>query len=91
VPYGGEKIGNVLLFMGYYIYADKDGLKPHYQFGETKLMITAEQMKTLPELFNDIEDPRRTQGRRHRLSSILGIATGAVLCGRVGYKGIVDG
>lgn len=65
-------------------------LKPHYQFGETKLMITAEQMKTLPELFNDIEDPRRTQGRRHRLSSILGIATGAVLCGRVGYKGIAQ-
>lgn len=53
-------------------------------------MISAEQMKTLPELFNDIEDPRRTQGRRHRLSTILGIATGAVLCGRVGYKGIAQ-
>ena len=65
-------------------------LKPEYQFGETRLMITAEQMKTLPELFNAIEDPRRTQGRRHRLSTILGIATGAVLCGRVGYKGIAQ-
>ncbi len=25
---------------------------------------------------------------RHRLSTILAIATGAILCGRVGYKGI---
>ncbi|HID54143.1 MAG TPA: transposase family protein, partial [Anaerolineae bacterium] len=44
----------------------------------------------LPELFDDIEDPRRTQGRRHRLSTILGIAAGAVLCGRIGYKGIAQ-
>lgn len=65
-------------------------LHSDYQFGEPKLMINAEHMKTLPELFNDIEDPRRTQGRRHRLSTILGIATGAVLCGRVGYKGIAQ-
>ncbi|WP_297288173.1 transposase family protein, partial [Moraxella sp.] len=65
-------------------------LKPEYQFGETTLMITAAQMKTLPELFNEIEDPRRAEGQRHRLSTILGIATGAVLCGRVGYKGIAQ-
>ena len=65
-------------------------LNPDYQFGEPKLMISAEQMKTLPELFSDIEDPRRTQGRRHRLCTILGIATGAVLCGRIGYKGIAQ-
>ena len=51
-------------------------------------MLTADQMKTLPELFSSITDPRRTQGRRHRLSTILAIATGAILCGRVGYKGI---
>ncbi len=54
-------------------------------------MITAEQMKTLPELFSSIEDPWRKQGQRHRLSTILGIATGTVLCGRVGYKGIAYG
>ncbi|MCP3999460.1 MAG: DUF4338 domain-containing protein [Gammaproteobacteria bacterium] len=65
-------------------------LKLDYQFGEPKLMISAAQMKTLPELFNDIEDPRRAQGRRHRLSTILAIATAAVLCGRVGYKGIAQ-
>jgi len=65
-------------------------LRSEYQFGETRLMISAVQMKTLPELFSAIEDPRRTQGRRHRLSTILGIATGAVLCGRIGYKGIAQ-
>ena len=65
-------------------------LHPDYQFGEPKLMINAEQMRTLPGLFHAIEDPRRAQGRRHRLSTILGIATGAVLCGRVGYKGIAQ-
>ncbi len=65
-------------------------LKSAYQFGETRLMISAAQMKTLPQLFDDIEDPRRMQGRRHRLSTILAIATGAVLCGRIGYKGIAQ-
>lgn len=65
-------------------------LKPDYQFGESKLMLSAEQMRSLPELFNAIEDPRRAQGRRHRLCTILGIAAGAVLCGRVGYKGIAQ-
>lgn len=66
----------------------KPVLNPNYQCGVPKLMLTADQMKTLPELFSGIADPRRAQGRRHRLSTILAIATGAILCGRVGYKGI---
>ena len=66
----------------------KPVLNPNYQCGAPKLMLTADQMKTLPELFSSIADPRRAQGRRHRLSTILAIATGAILCGRVGYKGI---
>jgi hypothetical protein len=65
-------------------------LIPDYQCGAPKLMLTADQMKTLPDLFRQIPDPRRAQGRRHRLSTILAIATGAVLCGRVGYKGIAE-
>lgn len=68
----------------------KPVLNPIYQCGSSKLMLSADQMKTLPELFNAITDPRRTQGRRHRLSTILAIATGAILCGRVGYKGIAS-
>ncbi|WP_218141645.1 transposase family protein [Nitrosomonas sp. Nm51] len=47
-------------------------------------------MNALPAFFNSIPDPRRTQGRRHRLDTIPAIATGAILCGRVGYKGIAE-
>jgi len=65
-------------------------LKPVYQCGTPKLMLTANQMNALPAFFNSIPDPRRTQGRRHRLETILAIATGAILCGRVGYKGIAE-
>ena len=54
------------------------------------MMIAAEQMRTLPEFFADIPDPRRIQGRRHRLSTVLAIAAAAVLCGMRGYKAISD-
>src|SRR5207249_11600790 len=54
------------------------------------MRLTAEQMRSLPCFFSQIPDPRRTQGRRHRLSTVLGIAAGAVLCGMRGYKAIAD-
>jgi hypothetical protein len=53
-------------------------------------MLSAEQMRTLPEFFADIPDPRRTQGRRHPLPVVLSIAAGAILCGMRGYKAISD-
>lgn len=65
-------------------------LNPAYQRGTPKLMLTANQMTALPNFFKSIPDPRRTQGRRHRLETILAIATGAILCGRIGYKGIAQ-
>ena len=40
--------------------------------------------------FKTIADPRRAQGRRHRLPVVLGIAAGATLCGMRGYKAISD-
>ena len=58
--------------------------------GEVKMKITAHQMRSLPSFFNDINDPRRTQGRRHRISTVLGIATAAVLCGMRSYESIFD-
>jgi hypothetical protein len=63
-------------------------LDPLYRTGAPKIMLTAEQMRTLPDFFNDIPDPRRAQGRRHRLAVVLAIAAGAILCGMRGYKAI---
>jgi len=53
-------------------------------------MLTAAHMQSLPGFFAEIPDPRRAQGKRHRLSTVLGIAAGAVLCGMRGYQAIAD-
>lgn len=65
-------------------------LEKEFHTGESKIMLKAEQMRSLPEFFAHIPDPRRPQGRRHRISVVLGIAAGAVLCGMRGYKAISD-
>ena len=65
-------------------------LNPPYRIGDAKIMLTAAQMQSLPSFFSQIPDPRRAQGRRHRLSTVLGIAAGAVLCGMRGYRAISD-
>lgn len=54
--------------------------------GKPNLMLTADQMRSLPDFFNDIPDPRARSGRRHHLSMVLSIAAGATLCGMKGYK-----
>jgi hypothetical protein len=53
-------------------------------------MLNAKQMRMLPQCFTIIPDPRRAQGRRHRLPVVLAIAAGATLCGMRGYKAISD-
>ena len=54
-------------------------------------MLSAEYVRSLPAFFADIPDPRRAQGRRHRLPVVLAIATAAVLCGARGYKATANG
>ena len=54
------------------------------------MMMSAEHMRALPEFFCLIPDPRRAQGRRHRLPTVLAIAAGAILCGMRGYKAIAE-
>ena len=61
-----------------------------YCTGAPKIMLTANQMRSLPDFFTKIPDPRTPQGRRHRLATVLAIAAGATLCGMFGYKAISD-
>ncbi|MGF1548778.1 MAG: Druantia anti-phage system protein DruA [Thiotrichales bacterium] len=63
-------------------------LDPVYRHGASKIMLTADQMRSLPEFFAGIPDPRRSQGRRHPLPAVLAIAAAATLCGMRGYKAI---
>ncbi len=48
-------------------------------------------MKSLYHFFSEIPDPRRAQGRRHRVPTVLAIVAAAILCGMRGYKAIHDG
>ena len=65
-------------------------LPQQYVTGTPRMKLTAEQMRSLPDFFKTIADPRRAQGRRHRVHVVLAIAAGAVLCGMRGYKAISD-
>ena len=65
-------------------------LSSSYRIGGSKMMLNAQQMQSLPYFFAEITDPRRAQGRRHRLATVLAIAAGACLCGMRGYRAIAD-
>lgn len=65
-------------------------LRSPYRQGVPKIMLSAQQMRSLPDFFIDIPDPRRAQGRRHALCTVLAIAGGAILGGMRGYKAISD-
>lgn len=58
--------------------------------GVPRMSLCAEQMGALPRYFSDIPDPRRAQGRRHRLPVVLALAAGASLCGMRGYKAMAE-
>jgi hypothetical protein len=63
-------------------------LQPQYRHGAPKIMLSANQMLSLRACFAEIPDPRRGQGRRHALPTVLAIAAAATLCGMRGYKAI---
>ena len=54
------------------------------------MTLSAAQMRSLPEFFHSIDDPRRRQGRRHALPTVLALATAATLCGMRGYQAISE-
>jgi hypothetical protein len=72
------------------IVLSQPSLEPSYQTGARSIMLSAEHMRSLPDFFVVIVDPRRPQGRRHWLPCVLAIAVGAILCGMRGYKAISD-
>jgi len=72
------------------IVLSQPSLEPSYQTGARAIMLSAEHMRSLPDFFVVIVDPRRPQGRRHWLPCVLAIAVGAILCGMRGYKAISD-
>ena len=61
-------------------------LEPRYCIGGKKIMLKAEEMNTLHQCFCRIPDPRRGQGRRHQLATVLSLAAGATLCGARGFQ-----
>ena len=65
-------------------------LDPRLRHGVPKTMLSAAQMRSLPAFFHHIDDPRRRQGRRHALPTVLALATAATLCGMRGYKAISE-
>jgi len=58
--------------------------------GVPHMALSAAQMGSLRPYFADIPDPRRAQGRRHRLSVVLALAAGASLCGMQGYQAMAE-
>ncbi len=63
-------------------------LDPGLHRGVPGMAPGAEQMRTLPDFFRDIDDPRRRAGRRRPLPSVLALAAAAVLCGMRGCRAI---
>lgn len=64
-------------------------LNEHYQTpGTRRMKLTADQMLSIYDFFKGIDDPRRAQGKKHQMATILSLSTAAVLCGMVGYKDI---
>ena len=61
-------------------------LDPRLRHGVPKVTLTAAQMQSLPQFFRSIDNPRRRQGRRHALPTVLVPAAGATLCGMRGSK-----
>jgi hypothetical protein len=63
-------------------------LNDRYLTGRARMKLTADQMLSLYDYFKEIDDPRRAQGKKHQLPTILSLSASAILCGMRGYKDI---
>ena len=66
----------------------KNTLPETYQTGTPRMKLTAKQMLSLYDFFTHIDDPRRAQGRKHPVATVLSLSAAAILCGMRGYKDI---
>ena len=87
---GPKKVFVHLLQAGARAVLASPSLPPGYHTGVPKMTLTADHMRSLSQCFTDIPDPRRAQGRRHRLSVVLALAMGATLCGMRGYLAMAE-
>lgn len=65
-------------------------LNPLYRHGVSKIMLTAEQMRSFPEFFADIPEPRSRQGTTPLLQVVLSIAVDEILCEMHPYE-VING
>jgi hypothetical protein len=63
-------------------------LDPGYRTGVPTIALSAAQVLSLLDCFKSIADPRRGQGCRHRLATVLALATAGTLAGMRGHKAI---
>jgi len=63
-------------------------LSPEYQPRRERMKLRAIHQKSLYHYFKEIDDPRRAQGKKHRLATVLALSCAAILCGMRGYKDI---
>ncbi len=93
--YGAAPAGPKLVFVRPLVrdaraHLTRPALDPIDRHGGPHGMIAADTMRSLPDFFADLDDPRRRQGRRHPLAVVLAIAAGATLCGARGYKAMAE-
>ena len=62
-------------------------LEPRYRHGRPRTMLSADQMRSLPDVFRTITDPRSRYGRRYRLETVLALAAAAHAVRRPGLQG----
>ena len=65
-------------------------LDPALLKGVPRMTLSTADMRSLITVFQDVDDPRRRQGRRHSLPTVLALACAATLAGMRGYKAISE-
>jgi len=63
-------------------------LHERYHSGRVRMKLRAAHQDSLYDYFREIDDPRRAQGRKHPLPTVLALVAAAILCGMRGYKDI---